>query len=417
MVLAAKYPKKEVADITAYRSCALLLILSILLQKFALPGMGGAISMAIVPLLLVTAFLALRGTLHVCDSTFLLYMLFLASTAVSTGISSSPRLSVHSWMLLLVVQVPLVFMIPRSQTYFERLVALTSTLGVLFALAGLGQLAVQAAIGSDIAFWLDYNIPDSVALAGFNNLNPLFWSATTFKSNGIFFKEPASFCQFLALSFLAELLLAGRLYRLIIIGAGMVTSYSGTGLITLAVFLPFYLLRGQQWKTALALFAFVLVLAAAGERLQLEAITSRSDEFTSAGTSGHARFVTPLALLAEVLTSDLKTFLLGRGSGTVTEFFTARAYDMFDPTYAKLLYEYGVVGFAAYGAFLYFAALRHRGALRWPLTFTYLFLGGYLQDPALVTPLAVLGAWSGRYASRNGQFRQYVETKPAFKPS
>jgi hypothetical protein len=397
MAFAVKFPEEAALDITAYRSCAFLLILSILLQKFAPPGTGGAISAVIVPLMLITAFLALRGNLHICDSTFCLCMLFFASTAVSVSMSSSAQLSVHSWMLLLVMQAPLIFVLLPSKMYFEQLVSLTSTLGVLFALAGLGQLALQAAVGSDIAFWLDYNIPSSVALAGFNNLNTLFWSATIFKSNGIFFHEPSSFCQFLALSFLAELLLAGRLYRLIAIGAGMVASYSGTGLLTLAVFVPFYLMRGQRAKITIALIAFIVLVAAAGEHLQLEAITSRTDELMLVGSSGHARFVTPLTILSEVLTNDLKTFLLGRGSGTIGEFFTTRPYNMFDPTYAKLLYEYGMIGFAAYAAFLYFAVLRHRGSLSSPLAFTYLLLGGYLQDPAMVAPLVILGAWSGRH--------------------
>lgn len=400
MALVVTYPQRAASDATAYRSCAVLLVVSVLSQKFAVPGTAGAISLAIVPLLLITAFLSLRGALRVCDSTFRLYMLFLASSAISLVTSSSAQLSLHSWILLLVLQAPLILVIGRSRIQLEHLIGLTSTLGVLFAIAGLAQLALQATLGSSVAFWLDYNLPNAVALEGFNNLNPLFWDVTTYKSNGVFFKEPAFFSQFLAISFLAELWLGGRLPRLITIGAGMLASYSGTGLITLAIFVPFYVMVVQPWKIVLTLAVLVVAAAAASDYIQLDALTSRTDELELVGSSGYARFITPLGLLADVLTIDLKTFLLGRGSGTVTEFFTTRPYGMFDPTYAKLLYEYGAIGFAIYAAVLYSAVLRSRGPLNWPLAFMYLLLGGYLLDPAVITPLAVLGAWSSRLGSR-----------------
>ena len=387
------YPvAKAATGRTVYRSCALLLIISIVFQKFAIPGTGGAISLSLLPLIVVTGFLALRGNLRVSNTTLVLATLFMASTAISVSLSSSSQLSVYSWVLMLVLQAPLLFVISPYRVH-DDLISLASRLGVVFAIGGLIQLALQGMIGSSIAFWFDYNIPPAMALQGFNKLNALEWDATIFKSNGIFFNEPAFFCQFLALTFLAELWLAGRPFRLIIIASGMLASYSGTGLVALAIFVPLYLLREQRATIVVTFAIFFLVIAAAAEHLQLEAITSRRGELLVSGSSGNARFVTPLSLIAEVLDMDLKTFVLGRGSGTVTEFFTTRSYDMFAPTYAKLLYEYGIIGFASYLAFFYAAVLMRSGALSLPLTFTYFVLGGYLHDPAIVTPLVVLCAW------------------------
>jgi hypothetical protein len=377
----------------ASRACAGLLIFSIVFQKFAIPGTHGGVGLSLVALLLVALWLLLRDELRICPQTAMAGALFFATSAISVAISASPRLSTASWYLLLVVQAPLALCLARDAVDYRALLRLLSTLGGLLAVVGLAQLAVQAVMGPDVAFWLDYHIPSGVALQGYNQLNGITWDATVFKSNGVFFSEPSYFSQFLAICLLAELAVGARAWRLLLIGAGLLGTYSGTGLITLALFLPFHVPRHAARGILIAVALLVVVGLVAGSSLHLDALTGRIDEVGAVGTSGYARFVSIFEFLRQALSKDVTTLLFGRGPGTVTEFHASRPYEVFAPTYAKVLYEYGVVGFAAYGAFLWTAVLRRGPLLAWPVAFTFVLLGGYLQDSAIVAWMLVIAGW------------------------
>jgi hypothetical protein len=381
-----------------FATCAGVLLAAVFLQKIALPGTDGRfpLNLAIFPMATVAAF-ALRA-LELNSRALAFYVLFLLAGAASFVSSSSPQLSALSLGFLLTVQFPLVFKLASPEPSYRRLLHSLSTLGCQCAILGTLQFAVQFIVGSRLAFFLDTSLPDSMTLKGYNSMIPLFWSSPVYKSNGIFFLEPSFFSQFLALATVAELLLGRRILRLLILGAGLFTSYSGTGLAVLAVFVPMHflrrgILRNDSVKVLLFTGLACAALAYLGRSVSLDAFTGRLDEFRDVSSSGWARFVSMFVVLPKVLLANDFTFLVGRGPGTITEYFDQFEFGAFDPTWGKLIYEYGVIGASLYGAFFYFAFCKGAKGLRFAVGCTYLFMGGYLLNVSVLMLVASLVVW------------------------
>ena len=213
---------------------------------------------------------------------------------------------------------------------------------------GIAQSIAQFLIGPALPFSLDLFLPGSLSLEGFNQLIPLSYGASVYKSNGVFLAEPSFFSQFLAVGVIIEVVRRCRPSRLGLYLVALLCSYSGSGLIMLAVFVPFYLVQRRQF-TLLAMGGLcIVVIVLAADSLQLDALVSRAREFSNPGSSGYARFISPFVYIRDHLFADPVTLLLGRGPGTVTEHFESYYYTPFDPTWAKLIYEFGVLGCAAY---------------------------------------------------------------------
>jgi hypothetical protein len=383
---------------SAFALCAFVLLVAIFLQKIALPGTDGIypLSLLIFPAVTAAAFLA--GVLEVNTSAFLWYAGFVVSGIVSMTLSPSPHVSVLSLGFLMVAQLPLVFRCKSPDVPSRRVVEFLSTLGCVSALIGIVQFAGQSVFSVDVVFFLDKLMPEGLTVVGYNSLIPLYWTSPVFKSNGVFFLEPAFFCQFLAIAVVAELLAGPRTLRLLLLTAGLVCSYSGTGLTMLALFLPFYFLRHGHSR----LFLFAALVSPVpiffGDVLSLDAFTRRISEFSNVDSSGWARFLSMFSVLQKVVFANDLTFFFGRGPGTVQEQFRLLSFNAFDPTWGKVIYEYGLLGALVYFRFFYLTVCRGPGGLRFAVGYTYLFLGGYLLNPSVLMQVAALVVWLGKSA-------------------
>ena len=112
------------------------------------------------------------------------------------------------------------------------------------------------------------------------------------------------------------------------------------------------------------------------------------------------RYVAPMRLIHASLDTDPWTALLGHGPGTIERATQSFSFVFHDPTWAKLIFEYGLLGLVAF-LVLVMAALNQRLMpiqLRAALFFCWLIMGGNLLRPdhtALM--LALVGFWS-RYS-------------------
>jgi hypothetical protein len=381
---------------SGFAVCALTLLSAVFLQKIALPGTGGLypLSLFIFPAVTAVAFLA--GVIEINTPAFVWYALFVAMGTLSTALSPSPHVSVLSLGFIVVAQFPLVFRTVSSDISYPRVMNFLSTVGCVSALIGVLQFTGQFVVGVDVAFFLDKHLPENVTVIGYNSLIPLYWSSPVFKSNGVFFLEPSFFCQFLAVAFVAELLLGPRALRLLILTAGLVCSYSGTGLTMLALFLPVYFLHHGHSRLFFFAALVSLVLVIFGDALSLDAFTRRVSEFSDVQSSGWARFLSMFRVLQKVVFANDLTFFLGRGPGTVQEQFRLLSFNAFDPTWGKVIYEYGLLGALVYFRFFYVAFCRGPKGLRFAVGYTYLFLGGYLLNPSVLMQLAALVVWLGK---------------------
>jgi hypothetical protein len=161
----------------------------------------------------------------------------------------------------------------------------------------------------------------------------------------------------------------------------LLLTYSGTGLLGLLVALLFPL----GWKTLQRLtwlgLAGALLLLVLGDALNLSFTVGRIEEFGSERSSAYIRYIAPARMLADTLGLESWTPWLGQGPGAI--FRQTLPYEFHDPTWAKLMAEYGLAGSAALIAL--FAAALLAGGLPAPVAaalFAYwLGMGGHLLSP------------------------------------
>jgi hypothetical protein len=252
--------------------CASVLLSAVLLQKIALPGTGGLYPLNLVIFPTVATLSFVFGVLQIDTAAFLWYALFVLVGMLSTAMSPSPHVSVPSLGFLLVVQFPLVFRLASSGISYRHVLTFLSTVGCICAVIGLLQFASQFVLGSNVAFFLDKSLPEGLMMKGYNSLIPLYWSSPVYKSNGVFSLEPSFFCQFLAMAVVAELLVGPRVLRLLVITAGLVSSYSGTGLTMLALFIPAYFLYHGHFRLICFVALVSLVLIFFGDAISIDAL-------------------------------------------------------------------------------------------------------------------------------------------------
>jgi hypothetical protein len=370
-----------------------MVLASTYLQKLALPGSNGTLplSVLLVPIIILagvaTKVLELSREAYIPFAVLLVIGLcdFVASNGLST--------SLPSLALFAVAQASLLFRFSAAISVARPLYTFFRNAVLLLALLGTAQFALQFLVGSGVAFFLD-RLPPGVIVSNFNVLNPLAWNSPIFKSNGIFMLEPSLFSQLIAVGIALEIMIWRNPFRLLALSLAALLSFSGTGLVMLALFLPIYALSKGQIRILLAACLLVVALFFAAEPLGLTALTSRVGELGSARSSGWARFVSPLLYLQDAAFQGPWAFLLGQGPGSV-EKIRSLDYQAFDPTWAKLVFEYGFLGLAAYVCLFYSAFIKSRMPLRLPLGLTYFLLGGYLLNASIVAQLAVMVVWTG----------------------
>jgi hypothetical protein len=376
-----------------HRLSCILLISATVLQKIAIPGTGS--SETSIPISMVVLFGALlialgRGVAVVDPWRLAAFLVFLSSTALSFIMSDSARVSMTSWIFLVVMQSTFTIRFVEGSFDFRRTMLFVSNLAIFCSAVGVAQFFSQFVVGREVAFFMEYYTPPTMLMSGFNFIIPIIWDSPILKSNGVFFAEPSFFCQFLAIGLTVELLRGARPLRLLAIGAGLVCSYSGTGLMTLGLFVPWYIISRRRYDLMVLGVIGILLLLAMSEVLQLSAITDRTSEFSNPNSSGFGRFVSIFLVIHEFILTDAWTLLFGRGPGSVMEFFSRLYYGAFDPTWGKIFYEYGLIGSILYLVFFTRSFVLSRAELIMPLGFTYFFLGGYLVNSSIIIQLLVL---------------------------
>jgi hypothetical protein len=99
----------------------------------------------------------------------------------------------------------------------------------------------------------------------------------------------------------------------------------------------------------------------------------------------------------------------------VQEQFQQFSFYAFDPTWGKVIYEYGLIGSLVYFSFLYRALYKGPKGLRFALGYTYLFLGGYLLNASVLMQVAALVVWVGGIPSteKDGAFESRAPDRSA----
>jgi hypothetical protein len=336
----------------------------------------------------------LLGRLLVNPQTFVFFSVVALCLVVISIAPLRKEFSSSSLLLILCLLLPYAFSFRAGAIQHRTALACYNALAIMLSILAIAQFSAQFILGRSIAFWLDYNIPDTILLKGFNNLNELEYGSDIIKSNGVFLLEPSSLSQTVCLAIIIELAYFRRLWAIILYSGAEVVSYSGTGVLMLLLVAPILIWR-YGWKAIVVLPVYVLIGFLFFEELRLDVFLTRTSEFEATNTSGYGRFLGIFRLLTDYVWSEAGTTFFGRGPGSVTENALNVDYGTHDPSWGKIMYEYGVLGFLCYFSFFLACVWRARVdvVVKLAITFQFLFLGGLAGDPGAHAQIVALLIW------------------------
>jgi hypothetical protein len=378
-----------------------LVVSAVMTDRLGVAIGGFSLGLGIPMLYLMLALLLLHGRLALSLSSLALYSAVVAVAVASflfnVDVGGGGNVSLTSMALLLVLYLPFVFgMAPRADNASDWQWTMRVTGNVLFlmALAGIVQFYAQYAFRPEWWFDISQLIPEPIRASGL--YNSAIRAGSTFKANGFVSREPSNYSFWMAFGLLLELALHKRPSRIFCFVLALLLSYSGTGVFALAIGLLFPLRVRRLVVLAIGGIVILVANAAAGDPLNLAFTVGRLGEFGARGSSAYARYVAPLQLVDAGIDALPWTAWFGHGPGTILH--RSWEFDAHDPTWAKLLFEYGIAGFVALVGFMVYklAAFRAPAQLAIVLIANWLVMGGYLLTPESVCFLyAVLGMWPG----------------------
>jgi hypothetical protein len=350
------------------------------LSKFAVPPFGklGLGISIFVPFAALAAG-AIGGYIRIEPRRLTLYMTLIGLLGLMQ-ILQPEAFSPSSLLLLVVVHLPYIFEVPHSDDG-GRIMKFFLGIATVFALLGIAQYSLQFFVSPRYLFPIENFVPDKFIVQQFNHQAAVEYASQEYRANGVFLLEPSFFSQLLAVAIVAELCTLARVSRLLIFGLALVVSLSGTGIIVLAICLPLCVVSQRRWGLLLVGVIGLIAIIALHEFFHVGRLFSRIDEFTSIRSSGYARFVGGFYLFDQFLWHDPWRALFGYGAGSFSG-HAAASHDGVTSEMAlfKMVFEFGLVGAAAYFGFL-FACLFYSPAprlLTLAVGITYLLSGIYI---------------------------------------
>lgn len=348
------WPGGSLASVLLY----LPLLSTTLLAKLSVPPFAAqSLSIAYLFIFLAIGLGVAFGYLQADTRRLGFFLLFIGFIGALQLFHAAP-FSLASLLLLGTLHLGYVFCLSHGAVSTARALAFFLGLASGLALLGIGQYALQFVFGARYAFPIENLLPDDFVVQGFNMQAPIAYGLEIYRANGVFFAEPSFFSQFMAVAIIVELLTSNRLLRVALYLLALLLSYSGTGLLLLAVCGPLILVthrrRGLLWVMLLGL-ALLVVL---GGYLEFGRLTGRIGEFGAVHSSAYARFVSGFHLFEEHLWPYPLRALFGYGAGQFLAYAARMPFSMAEMTLFKMIFEYGLLGAAVYFSFVFYCLYR-----------------------------------------------------------
>jgi hypothetical protein len=346
--------------------------------------------------LVAAMFLAGAGTLNARGALAYLVLASVAALSflINANLEPGSYPSLTSFLLLLVLYAPFAVSLRPGAAppgLWRWMVQLYIGFCLFLAAAGIAQFFVQFAVRPEWLFNYTPLIPDAVrGSGGWNTVN---WAEDWIKSNGFFLREASIFSIAMAFGLICELSLARRKWVMAALATALVLTYSGSGLLCLAIAMLFPLGWGSVSRVLACTAAAAAVFFLFGDALNLGYTLDRVGEVDSDKTSAYCRFIYPNVLILQNLDSNPWASVLGHGPGTMPKFDTICSNGV-ETTYAKALFEYGLAGALAFAA-LVFSALNRSAApirIRVALGVMWLLLGGNLLTSEFLLLIYIFSA-------------------------
>jgi hypothetical protein len=263
--------------------------------------------------------------------------------------------SLTSLLLLFAVYAPFAFRLRRGyelskvQAYIEAAFVWGAFALSIIAVA---QLLAVNLLGLKVLTNVYFVLPEQIRGAG--TFAFLRETGGIVKANGFFLRESATLSIVTALAVIIEFSSRARWLVLAVLASGLAASLSGSGLLMIlaALILPTSILRLPLFVLSTVVVAGVLVLTYQLQIPGFEFWFGRISELQTPGTSGYARYVAPIQMVERGFDRGMLETMLGNGAGSyLREVGSLRLpYEINDPTWAKLIFEYGLFGFMTISA-------------------------------------------------------------------
>ncbi|WP_284274156.1 hypothetical protein [Bradyrhizobium iriomotense] len=324
--------------------------------------------------------------------------LYLLTCTVALAILRRPfsasETSLSSLLLVVVAYTPFVFRLRRTadlRSIQDYILKAYVTAATVIAVIAVVQFVVVNVAKLDIFTNIYFVLPKEIRGAG--TFTFLREEGGITKANGFFLREAAELSTVMALALLIEYRQGIRPTVLALLSMGLVVSFSGSGLTVLALglLLPRSISRIPVFVIS-ALGALLLLYTLANLQIPgLDRWFSRLSELNTQNTSGYARFVAPWEMIRISFDRDVWTIWLGNGAGSFIRDVNLNrfGYEVSDPTWAKLTYEYGLAGLILVSAIV--ITRLYSSALRVDISHFYFF--SWVIFPLVLKPSSALMIW------------------------
>ncbi len=386
-----------------------MLICATFLQKIAIPVGNIQIFLALPLMLLITAFGFITKRLELKRDNLLLYLV-VVSVLCLTQILGGNSFSIASILLLIVIHAPYAFGFDKGKIlagvqfiYFQKIM-------VIIACIGIAQFVAQFVTGANIAYFLDLMPMQNIIMQGYNNTIPLSYGSDFFKSNGFFLLEPSNFSQLLAVAIIVEIVYFKNWKRIVLFTCAIAITFSGTGLIILFALVPVYLVQHRKFVALGVLLLVVITAPIWSPIVGVDRTVNRASEITSTNSSAYARFASIIPTLNTYILPEVKTTLFGLGAGSIIDTFAATEvdYERHNPSWGKMVFEYGVLGAVAYFTFIIFVLWKGSGSnyIKLALLIQLMILGEYILPPTLHSLALPLIIWPPSFSCSKNYYNK-----------
>src|SRR5450631_543210 len=218
------------------------LVAATILSKFTVPPLGAqGIDISLLFLLAALLVGSIGGCIRFEPGRLTLYVTLMGFLGL-VQILQPDLFSAPSMLLLAALHLPYIFTVPHGDDG-DRIIKFFLGIVTVFAWCGIAQYCLQFVVNARFLFPVENFVPESFIVQHYNKQAALAYGSEVYRANGVFLLEPSFFSQVLAVAIVAELCTLGRASRLALFGIALLVSYSGTGMLVLAICLPLYVVK------------------------------------------------------------------------------------------------------------------------------------------------------------------------------
>ena len=374
-------------------------VLVVVLQRLAVPVGPDGIS-AMLPLgYVLLGLLLLRRAVEPDALRTVFFVVASGACAVMawTAMWRSERPAMTSFLLLLAVYVPWLFRlrgVTPQHALAIRLGRVYVRLMCLSAVVAIGQLAGQVSGSWTFEDLLADVVPGQYLLGDYNTVTTIAYGSPTVKSQAFVFLEPSFLSQYLALAVVVAVLLRAPVWQPLLLAAGMVTTFSGTGIVLLVAGAVLIVLRSLRSLRPTLLATGALAVVVLLSTPWAAPLTDRSQEASESTSSWSLRFVLPYQEVAAGIAEVPRRYLTGAGPGTAERLLESdkqgAGLAVVYPVVPKLVFEYGLLAGLLFACFWLITLVRHPP---WPVVPGCLVVMLGLLSGSLLQPTTAMFAW------------------------